>query len=159
MSRVSCRLNPNGLEKIIPEKYQLDHGLTSGGGIEYLPSVDDVLTYLINTYLNGMVYGALTEAYASEQTARMTAMDNATENADEMLHKLTLKSNQARQAKITNELSEIVGGAEVLSQGGQQLKKWKVNEPNGYRICNSNHRPRPGYPVQGKRNCPALMKR
>ena len=109
-------VNPGGLEKIIPEKYRLEHGLASGGGIDYLPSADDVLNYLINTYLNGMVYGALTEAYASEQTARMTAMDSATENADEMLHKLTLQSNQARQARITNELSEIVGGAEVLAQ-------------------------------------------
>jgi F-type H+-transporting ATPase subunit gamma len=62
-----------------------------------------------------MVYGVLAEAYASEQTARMTAMDNATDNAEEMLEKLTLKSNQARQARITNELSEIVGGAEVLA--------------------------------------------
>ena len=66
---------------------------------------------------NGMVYGALAEAYASEQTARMTAMDNATENANEMMDKLRLKSNQARQGRITNELSEIVGGAELLSKG------------------------------------------
>ncbi len=108
-------VNPSGLEKIIPEKYCLKYGLSSGG-LEYLPTVDDVANYLINIYLNGMVYGALTEAYASEQTARMTAMDNATENAEEMLHKLKLKSNRARQTKITNELSEIVGGAEVLSK-------------------------------------------
>jgi F-type H+-transporting ATPase subunit gamma len=72
--------------------------------------------YLINTYLNGMVYGALAEAYASEQTARMTAMDNATESANEMLDKLRLKSNQARQGKITNEISEIIGGAESLAK-------------------------------------------
>lgn len=108
-------VNPSGLEKIVPEKYRKEHGLAAGGGIEYLPSVDAVIEYLINIYLNGMVYGALTEAYASEQTARMTAMDNATENAEEMLRKLTLRSNQARQARITNELSEIVGGAEVLA--------------------------------------------
>jgi F-type H+-transporting ATPase subunit gamma len=62
-----------------------------------------------------MVYGALTEAFASEQTARMTAMDNATENAEDILEKLRLQSNQLRQAAITAELSEIVGGAEVLS--------------------------------------------
>ena len=63
-----------------------------------------------------MVYGALAEAYASEQTARMTAMDNATDNANEMLDKLRIKSNQARQGKITNEISEIIGGAESLSK-------------------------------------------
>jgi F-type H+-transporting ATPase subunit gamma len=108
-------VNPTGLEKIVPESYRQDHGLAAGGSIEYLPSSEDVINYLINTYLNGMVYGALTEAYASEQTARMTAMDNATDNAEDMLRNLTLKSNQARQAHITNELSEIVGGAEVLA--------------------------------------------
>ncbi len=83
--------------------------------IEYVPSPADVLDYLVSTYLRGMVYGALTEAYASEQTARMTAMDNATENAEDILERLRLQSNQLRQAAITAELSEIVGGAEVLS--------------------------------------------
>jgi F-type H+-transporting ATPase subunit gamma len=73
--------------------------------------------------MNAMVYGALTEAFASEQTARMTAMDNATKNSEEMLEKLTLQNNQARQAKITNDISEIVGGAEVLSQEDSRGKK------------------------------------
>jgi F-type H+-transporting ATPase subunit gamma len=63
-----------------------------------------------------MVYGAMVEAYASEQTARMTAMDNATQNADDMLSDLTLKSNRARQARITNELIEIVNGANQIQQ-------------------------------------------
>ena len=61
-----------------------------------------------------MVYGAMVEAYASEQTARMTAMDNATQNADDMLSDLTLKANRARQARITNELIEIVNGANQI---------------------------------------------
>ena len=68
-----------------------------------------------------MVYGVLTEAYASEQTARMTAMDNATDNATDMQVKLTLKNNQARQGRITHELTEIVGGAEVLAESYRQL--------------------------------------
>jgi F-type H+-transporting ATPase subunit gamma len=83
--------------------------------IEFVPSPADVMDYLVQTYLRGMVYGALTEAYASEQTARMTAMDNATGNAEEILEKLRLQSNQIRQAAITAEISEIVGGAEVLA--------------------------------------------
>lgn len=83
--------------------------------LEYVPSSAAVMDYLVSTYLRGMVYGALTEAYASEQTARMTAMDNATENAEEILERLRLESNRLRQAAITAELSEIVGGAEVLS--------------------------------------------
>ncbi len=115
-------VNPDALELIIPPKYLQQRGLIAGSGIDYSPTADDVVTYLINTYLNGMVYGALTEAYASEQTARMTAMDNATENADEMLHKLTLLNNQARQAKITNEISEIVGGSEALAAMKTRLK-------------------------------------
>ncbi|MBP7402206.1 MAG: F0F1 ATP synthase subunit gamma, partial [Clostridia bacterium] len=61
--------------------------------------------------------GILTEAFASEQTARMMAMDNATKNAKDMLDSLTLKSNQARQARITNELTEIVSGADAISAG------------------------------------------
>jgi F-type H+-transporting ATPase subunit gamma len=70
-----------------------------------------------------MVYGVLTEAYASEQTARMMAMDNATENADDMLNRLTLQNNQARQSRITSELSEIIGGTEVLTAQTDKRKQ------------------------------------
>ena len=113
-------VNADALEELIPDEYRFEaKGLEDVAEMEYLPSADDVMNYLINTYLNGMVYGVLTEAYASEQTARMTAMDNATDNAEEMLDKLTLKSNQVRQARITSELSEIVGGAEVLTAQNQ----------------------------------------
>ena len=113
-------VNPDALEELVPPEYGQQRGLIAGSAVEYAPSVDDVANYLINTYLNGMVYGVLTEAYASEQTARMTAMDNATDNATDMQAKLTLKNNQARQSRITNELSEIVGGAEVLAELHQQ---------------------------------------
>lgn len=82
--------------------------------VEFVPDYLEVYQYLIRIYLNGMVYGALTEAFASEQTARRTAMDSATKNADEMIEKLSLKANQARQTKITNELSELVAGVEAL---------------------------------------------
>lgn len=88
--------------------------LEKGALIRYHPNPEDVFSFLIDTYLNAMLYGALVEAYASEQTARMTAMDNATKNADEMLEDLTMKSNQARQARITNELIEIVNGANQI---------------------------------------------
>lgn len=84
--------------------------------VEFLPDYTEVYEYLIRTYLNGVVYGALTEAFASEQTARMTAMDSATNNADEMIRLLKMKVNQARQTKITNELSEIVSGATALEE-------------------------------------------
>ena len=110
-------VDPYSLKKTIPENHPYNqYGLIAGSDIDYYPSADEVMGYLINTYLNGMVYGALAEAYASEQTARMTAMDNATDNANEMLDKLRLKSNQARQGRITNEISEIIGGAEIISR-------------------------------------------
>ena len=80
--------------------------------MEYIPSPDQVFDFLIDTYLNAVIYGAMVDAYASEQTARLTAMDNATKNAEEMINKLQLISNRARQAKITNELTEIINGAQ-----------------------------------------------
>lgn len=83
--------------------------------IEYLPNADEVFSFLVDTYLNAVIYGAMVDAYSSEQTARLTAMDNATKNADEMMKKLELISNRARQAKITTELTEIVNGAEQVN--------------------------------------------
>lgn len=80
----------------------------------YLPSPEAVLEVLIPRYVKGIVYGALNEAFTSEQSARMTAMDNATANADKMLNTLNLHYNRARQAAITQEISEIIGGAEAL---------------------------------------------
>lgn len=80
----------------------------------YEPSPNAVFDILIPKYLKGIIYGAMVESFTSEQTARMSAMDNATANADEILHKLNLYYNRARQAAITQEISEIVGGAAAL---------------------------------------------
>ncbi|MDN5347034.1 MAG: F-type H+-transporting ATPase subunit gamma [Clostridia bacterium] len=80
----------------------------------YEPSPATVLGALLPRYVEVQVYRALLEAKASEHGARMTAMDNATENAAEMIAKLTLDFNRARQAAITREISEIVSGAEAL---------------------------------------------
>ncbi len=82
--------------------------------IKYEPSSSVVLDVLIPQYIKGVVYGVFVEAFTSEQNARMTAMDSATKNADEMLLKLNLYYNRARQAAITQEISEIVGGAAAL---------------------------------------------
>jgi len=81
---------------------------------KYEPSASIVLDVLISKYIKGIMYGAFVEAFTSEQSARMTAMDNATTNADDMLQKLNLYYNRARQAAITQEISEIVGGAAAL---------------------------------------------
>lgn len=82
--------------------------------MSYDPSPQAVLDYVIPKYITSVIYGALVESAASEQGARMTAMSAATENAEEMLDDLNIEYNRARQAAITQELSEIVGGAEAL---------------------------------------------
>ena len=79
----------------------------------YEPSAEEVLEYLIPKYVESMIYGALIDASASEQGARRMAMESATDNAEEMIDDLNLKYNRARQASITQEISEIVGGAEA----------------------------------------------
>jgi F-type H+-transporting ATPase subunit gamma len=84
--------------------------------VEYLyePSEGEILDQLLPRYVEAQVFQALLETVASEHGARMTAMENATNNAAEMIDKLTLIYNKARQAAITKELIEIVGGAEAL---------------------------------------------
>jgi F-type H+-transporting ATPase subunit gamma len=77
----------------------------------YEPGVTEVFDAIVPEYLGGIVYGALCESRASEQAARRTAMDAATQNADEMIADLSLKFNQARQAAITQEITEIVAGS------------------------------------------------
>lgn len=85
-----------------------------GAYLTYDPSPEAVLEYVIPKYIASVIYGALVESAASEQGARMTAMSAATDNAEEMLEDLSIEYNRARQAAITQELSEIVGGAEAL---------------------------------------------
>lgn len=81
---------------------------------EFEPDPDTVLSRLLPAYLNSIVYGALLESKASEQGARMVAMDNATRNAKELVRHLTLTLNRARQEAITKEIAELVGGAEAV---------------------------------------------
>ena len=77
----------------------------------YEPSNEEVFETIIPEYLGGLLYGALCESRASEQAARRTAMDNATQNAEDMIDDLSLKFNRARQAAITQEITEIVAGS------------------------------------------------
>lgn len=80
----------------------------------YEPNEDEVLGILLPRFIEVTVYRSILEAKASELGARMTAMDSATENASELIEKLTLSYNRARQAAITTEISEVVGGAAAL---------------------------------------------
>ena len=79
--------------------------------MEYEPDSETVLSSIIPEYLGGIFYGALCESRASEQAARRTAMDSATQNAEEMIADLSLQFNRARQAAITQEITEIVAGS------------------------------------------------
>jgi F-type H+-transporting ATPase subunit gamma len=83
---------------------------------EFLPSPTEVFDALVPMYIRGVIYGALVEGYVSEQSARMAAMDEATKNAEEMLGKLQIRYNRTRQALITQEITEIVGGSSALAQ-------------------------------------------
>lgn len=83
--------------------------------MNYEPAAEDVLDSVIPKYVCSLIYGALKESVASENGARMTAMDNATSNAEEMIDELTLSYNRARQGAITQEITEIVSGSEALS--------------------------------------------
>ena len=83
--------------------------------MNYEPEEDVALDIIIPKYINSLLYGALMEAVASENGARMTAMDNATSNAEEMISDLSLMYNRARQGSITQELTEIIAGANAIS--------------------------------------------
>ncbi len=83
--------------------------------MNYEPNEEEALDMIIPKYVTSLFYGALVEAVASENGARMQAMDSATSNAEEMISDLTLKYNRARQGSITQELTEIIAGANAIS--------------------------------------------
>jgi F-type H+-transporting ATPase subunit gamma len=82
---------------------------------DFEPSPEEVLDALLPKYVEYLVYAALLQSAASEHAARQRAMKSATDNADELMKSLTRQANQARQAEITQEISEIVGGADALA--------------------------------------------
>jgi F-type H+-transporting ATPase subunit gamma len=91
---------------------------TSERNVEYIyePSAEDILVNLLPRYVGSQIFHAMLEGKASEQGARMTAMGNASQNAGEIIDALTLKMNKVRQAAITDEILDIVGGAEALKK-------------------------------------------
>lgn len=83
--------------------------------MNYEPEAEEALDLIIPKYLNSLVYGGLMQSFASENGARMQAMDSATNNAEEMISSLSLKYNRARQGSITQELTEIIAGANAIN--------------------------------------------
>ena len=100
------------------EKMQKEFEKTGGKRtelqFEYLPSREEVFDVLVPLYVKGIIYGSLVEAHVSEQSSRMSAMDEASKNAEEMLASLQIHYNRVRQAGITQEMTEIVSGAAAL---------------------------------------------
>ncbi|MFN0218804.1 MAG: F0F1 ATP synthase subunit gamma [Hyphomicrobium sp.] len=107
---------PTALQ-LIPAKIPESAGETAKGASainEYEPGEDEVMAYILERNISTQLFRGLLENAASEQGARMSAMDNATRNAGDMINKLTIKYNRLRQANITKELIEIISGAEAL---------------------------------------------
>jgi F-type H+-transporting ATPase subunit gamma len=102
------------VEKLLPIEPMEVAAAESAVDYIYEPDQRTIQNQLMPMYVNVEIYRALLESVASEHGARMTAMDNATRNAKDMIGRLTLRANRARQAAITTELMEIIGGAEAL---------------------------------------------
>lgn len=103
------------LKKLLPVEIEGGEEKDGQALMNYEPNEDHVLDSIIPKYMSSLIYGALLEAVASENGARMTAMDAATNNAEEMIEELGLAYNRARQGAITQELTEIISGANAIS--------------------------------------------
>lgn len=107
------------LLKLLPVEINLDDTSDSSEDDKVLmnfePAEEEALDLLVPKYITSLVYGAMVESVASENGARMQAMDSATSNAEEMIDDLTLMYNRARQGSITQELTEIIAGANAIS--------------------------------------------
>ena len=101
-------------QQIIPLKSEINGENVSDENYEFEPDEDEILSNLLPKNISTQIFKAMLENSASEQGARMSAMDNATRNAGEMVDKLTIEYNRSRQAAITKELIEIISGAESL---------------------------------------------
>jgi F-type H+-transporting ATPase subunit gamma len=115
---VSALSTPPTTERILPVTPPAKKDVDGAAGVQHdymlLPSAEAILTELLPSYVRNVVYRALVETVAGEQSARRTAMKNATDNAGDILNVLRRTYNRARQAQITQEIAEIVGGAAAL---------------------------------------------
>jgi ATP synthase F1 subcomplex gamma subunit len=108
------------MEKLLPlsfEKPSEQEEKKTSYAYIYEPEEEELLSQILPLYINTLVFSAMLETAVSEQAARMTAMDNANKACGDMVKQLTLFYNKVRQASITKELMDIVGGAEALIKG------------------------------------------
>jgi F-type H+-transporting ATPase subunit gamma len=116
---VSMLTQQSAVRRLLPMEIEVKEGERPGGALppyEFEPSTDIVLDALLPQYLASRIYYAMLEAAASELAARRRAMKAATDNANDLLDRLTREANNARQAEITQEISEIVGGSNALAE-------------------------------------------
>ena len=90
-----------------------EEDLTTHPYAAFMPDAKTVMDGIVPIFLKGVIYSAMVEAFCAEQQARMSAMDNATTNAKDMLQDLSLMYNRARQAAITQEITEVVSGSQI----------------------------------------------
>lgn len=107
-------LKPKTIKLLPLDKSAFESVESTSEVLECEPTPEMVFNILASKYVKGILYGGMVEAFVSEHSARMNAMDNATTNAEKMINKLTLNYNRARQAAITQEISEIVGGSAAM---------------------------------------------
>jgi F-type H+-transporting ATPase subunit gamma len=119
----TVKLLPRARQILPLDAEKIQEDIAQSGGqkrvkipLEYIPSGTAVFDVLAPFYIKGIVYGSLVEAYVSEQSARMAAMEEASKNAQDMLGSLQIFYNRVRQATITQEVSEIISGSAVLSE-------------------------------------------
>ena len=105
------------LVKLLPVEADANREVEEESNIpmNFEPAEEEALQLIIPTYITSLIYGGMMESVASENGARMQAMDSATSNAEEIIDKLTLQYNRARQGAITQELTEIIAGAQAIS--------------------------------------------
>lgn len=108
------KLLPIDAEDIISEGEEDQSPMERITLMNYEPAAEEALDAIVPKYINSLIFGGLVEAHASENGARMQAMDSATSNAEEMISELSLRYNRARQASITQELTEIIAGASAI---------------------------------------------
>ncbi|WP_204100702.1 F0F1 ATP synthase subunit gamma, partial [Salmonella enterica] len=112
------------IEPVLEEfKYEQQDMLTTSGDVRpdmnFEPDADTLMEELLPVYASRLLYSIFLESAAAESASRRTAMKNATDNATELANDLSREANQARQAKITQEITEIIGGAGALSGSGE----------------------------------------
>lgn len=122
---VTEQLLPLRTSSFLRASMQAKGDMAKDGDYLIYPSPEQVLGQLTKNYITGYLYGALTESFASEESARMLAMQTATDNGDKMLQVLSVQYNRMRQAAITQEITEVIGGAKALRRKKEKQRTEK----------------------------------